>query len=161
MRQLVIKNSLILLIGLLFEFWLTNLSDIGFSKFIGNTTLNLSGLILVGLFLTSLILLQKGLLKTNPELTISKLTLLSLAMCFISEIFFQLFRILFQNIGSSTDKLYYITTSSVYSTLFGTALAFLIAFQLKTKKTKQLILLIVVFILIVNLIEYFRKINHL
>lgn len=157
MRQLVIKNSLILLAGLLFEFWLTHLSDLGLPEFIGNTTLKLNGLILVGLFLASLILLQKGLLRTDPELTISNLTLLSLVMCFISETLFQSFRILYQNIGTSTDKLYYITTSSVYTTLFGTALGFLIAFQLKTKKTRQLVVFIVLFILIVNLIQYYRQ----
>jgi hypothetical protein len=155
LRQAVIKNSILLLIGLLFWFWLTRLSNLDIPEFIGN--IPISGLILLGLFIAVVILLQKELLKTTTELTITKLTLLSSLTCFISETLFHLFRILYQDIGTLTDKLYYFTISSVYSTLFGTALAFLIAFQLKTKKTRQLILLIVVFLLIVSLIQYFRQ----
>lgn len=155
MKIIVIKFSTVLLIGLLIEWWTTHFSPLNLPEYIPHTSIQISGLLLIGLILTILILAHKRVLKLNSSTTIFQLTIAGSLICFISETIFQILRQPTLNADTLADRIYYFALGIIGITIFGTALSFLVAFQLKTKKTGQLVLFIVGFIIIVNIIKYY------
>jgi hypothetical protein len=149
------KYTSLLLIGQLISWWIFFLSPFDIPDKIPLTPIKIHGLILVGLLLTILILAQKKLLKSQPVTTITKLTLLGLLICFSSEVIFQTLRQTTLNTETFKDRIFYFFLGVVSITIFGTVISFLTAFQLKTKKTGQLIIMIIGFLVFINLINRF------
>jgi hypothetical protein len=143
MRILIFKFSLILLAGLLFGFWLTQYSTLNLPENIPHTPIRIGGLLLLGTLVFVLIIFEKRLLKLNPEETIFQLTTKGSLICLISETVFQLIRQLTFDTTIFTDRIYYFTIATVVITIFGIIISFLISFQLKTKRTGQLFLIII------------------
>lgn len=115
--------------------------------------MSIDGLLLIGLFLTVLIIALKKYLKEHLETSTLKLTLLGSAICFVAELVFQAVRQPFLNAVGFNEHLYYYLLGTFVVSIMGTAFSFFIAFQLKKKKTNQLILLIIAFVIIVNIIK--------
>ncbi len=150
---IIIKYSVILLVALLIEWWVTSLSSLSIPDYfnIYKTPINVSGLFLIVILITTLRLVIKSVIKTDPDTSIYKLTLMGTIICFLSEVVFQIVR----QFTLTTDRLYYFLLGTLGITVFGTVFSFFIAYQLKTKKTGHILLFIVGFIIIVNIIKYF------
>jgi hypothetical protein len=155
MKIIIIKFSSIFLIALLVEWWLMHYSPLNLPENIPNTPIRISGLLLMGIILTVLIATQKKILKLNPSTSILKLTLISSLICFISEAIFQLLRQFIIYADNISDRIYYFALGTIGMTIFAAIFSFFVAFQIKTKKTGQLILMIIAFIFIINVFYYF------
>ncbi|OAQ38503.1 hypothetical protein A5893_13845 [Pedobacter psychrophilus] len=105
--------------------------------------------------MTFIILAEKKYLKLNPQVSILKLTCLGTIICFYTEVIFQILRQPFVNTISFTGHLYYISIGAIVITIFMGAISFLVAFQLKTKRTAQLLFFIIGFLIIINLTKHF------
>ncbi len=155
MKNKIIKFSAILLAGLLIEWWLTHFSFLNLPENIPHTPIRIGGLILIGLLLTTMIIAHKQFLKINPDITILKLTIAGSLICLISETIFQILRqAIYDN--TLTDRIYYFALSTIGITIFGTVFSFFVAFQLKTNKTRHLVLFIVVFLVLINIVQVLR-----
>jgi len=105
--------------------------------------------------LTTMIIAHKQFLKINPDITILKLTIAGSLICLISETIFQILRqAIYDN--TLTDRIYYFALSTIGITIFGTVFSFFVAFQLKTNKTRHLVLFIVVFLVLINIVQVLR-----
>lgn len=155
MRIIVIKFSSVLLIALLIEWWTILYSPLNLPENIPHTPIRISGLLLMGTILTVLIISHKKILKLNSDTSILKLTLWGSLICSISEAIFQLLRQVTINADTLADRIYYFALGTIGITIFGASLSFFVAFQLKTKKTGQLVLYIITFILLVKVIKHF------
>jgi len=158
MRPVVFKFSFFLLTGLLAEWWLTKLSGLDIPENIPHTPIRISGLLLITLITLVLIAFQKQLLRLDREKTIVQLTVLGGFMILPAEIIFQVVRQLTMEADEFNDRIYTVSRSAILITIFGLVFSFLVAFQLKTKKTGQLVLITIgVFILFDLLTLYFDK----
>jgi predicted Co/Zn/Cd cation transporter (cation efflux family) len=115
------------------------------------TPIPIFGTVLVALYLILLISAEKKILKRKPQITLLALTLAGVVIITSCEFVYQLVRLLTFDLETLSDYFYQFSKSFLGSSFFGSAIAFLIAFQLKTKKTGVLILFIVGFILLVKL----------
>jgi hypothetical protein len=154
MKTIVLKYSLILLVGLLVEWWIIWYSPLSLPERIPAAPIKIDGLLLVGLLLTILIIAEKRFLKNNPDTTIVNLTVLGTTICFIAEIIFQTIRQPFLSAEAFNERLHYFLLGTIGVTMFGAVFSFLVAFQLVRKKTGQLILLIIGFIVLINIVKY-------
>jgi hypothetical protein len=154
MRPTIIKYTLLLLVGQLISWWTFFFSPFDIPDKIPQTPIKIDGIILIGLLLTILIFAQKKFLKLQPETTIIKLTLLGTIICFSSEVIFQTVRQPTLIADTLNDHIYYFLLGTIGVSLFGTAISFLTAFQLKTKKTGQLILMIIGLMTLANILKY-------
>jgi hypothetical protein len=160
MKNIIIKYGTILFAGLLIESLILHSS---FFNSLGRRTISQ----IVELILPFIVLIfaQKRILKLNSEITIFKLTMAGLLIQIISELLLQICR---QCIFTQTDWymridiiyrwLYYLVLSILWTIISGTVFSFLVAFQLKTKKTGQLILFILGLTIIVIIIRILRQI---
>jgi hypothetical protein len=155
MNQKIFKYSFILSIGLLFEWWLIWYSPLTIPELIPMTPIKIDGLLLGGLLLTVLIFAQKRFLQANPDTTILKLTIYGTSICFFAEFIFQGLRQFFISADTLNERIHYFFLGTIAVSIFGAVLSFLISFQLKTKKTGQLILLIITFIIAFNIFKHF------
>lgn len=146
--NIVIKYIGILLLWVLILWWVTFYSPIKIPEFIPFTRVKLYGFLFSGFTLTILIMAQKEILRKDTELNVVNLTLLGTGICFINELIFQ-FVLSFTN---EYDKLYLFIKGTVTTTVFFSVLSFFVAFQLKTKRTGQLLFLIFVLIGLFNLL---------
>ena len=115
------------------------------------TPIPIFGTVLVTLYLILLISAEKKILKRKPEITLLALTLTGVIIITSCEFIYQLVRIFTFDLATFSDYFYQFTKSFLRSSFFGSALAFLVAFQLKTKKTGILLLFIVGFLVLVKL----------
>jgi hypothetical protein len=165
MKSSVLKYSAILLIGLLIEWWLVTFSPINLperlyvnlpgSDSTNSPSVKVDGLLLVALILAVLITTLRRFLRANPNATIFKLTLIGTTICFLAEAIFQAIRQPFLNAEGVNEHLHYFLLGVIAITIFGAAFSFLIAFQLKTKKTGKLVGMIIGFVILVNIVKYF------
>lgn len=135
MRIIILKFSFILLIGLLFNWWLNKFSPLNLPQNIPRTPIRIGGLLLMILIISVLIVFQKKLLKKYPEKSIFQLTTLSGFVCLISETIFQLLRQPTLDSDFWGDRIENFAVGTIGITILGTIISFLIAFQIKTKKT--------------------------
>jgi ABC-type cobalamin transport system permease subunit len=150
---IIIRYAIAMLAGMLAIWYLTFYTSLPIPEYIPKTPIKSYGLLLGALIITLLILALKKLNPTDPTLTIAQLTFYGAAMAFITQVFFQ-FVLMFTN---EVDRLYYYITGVVFNTLFDAAIAFLIAFQLKTKRTRTLICFIIGFVLLIDAVQYVIK----
>jgi hypothetical protein len=154
LKPILLKYTLLLLVGQLILWWIFFLSPFNIPETIPFTSLKIRGLMLIALLVTIVISALKKFLKTRPEITIIKLTLLGTIICFVSEIIFQMVRQLTPIAETFNDRIYYFLLGVIAITTFGAVVSFLSSFQLKEKKTGQLIIMIAGLLLIVTLIKY-------
>jgi hypothetical protein len=141
---IITKYSAILFIWVLLLWWALFLSPFDVPEYIPHTPIKIYGLAFTAFILTILILSHKEALRKIPSLSIARLVLIGTAICFIMELLFQFT----QSFTLSSDKLRYFISGVTFTTIFGAILSFLIAFQLKTKRTNLLLLFIVIFFLL-------------
>lgn len=154
-KSIIIKYIVVLFIGLFIEWWLLYLAPLNLSQYNLKRPLNLEGLILMIPFLAVLIKAQKDLLRINPDTGIAHLTVLGIAICFISELMLQAIR----QFTLTDNRLYYFIYSTLTVTALTSIISFFVAFQLKTKKTFILIIMVFVFAIIWALLKpYLRAI---
>ncbi|MCW3104035.1 MAG: hypothetical protein JWO09_2475 [Bacteroidetes bacterium] len=105
-----------------------------------------------------LIAFQRQILRLDCEKTIFQLTVLGGLMVLPAEIMFQSLRQLTMEANEFNDRIYTVSRSAILITIYGLIFSFLVAFQLKTKKTEQLVLITIgVFVLFGILTSYFGK----
>jgi hypothetical protein len=107
------------------------------------TPIPIFGTALVTLYLILLISAEKKVLKRKPEITLLALTLTGVIIITSCEFMYHLLRLFTFDLETFTAYFYLFTKHFLGSSFFGSVIAFLIAFQLKTKKTGMLMLFIV------------------
>ena len=127
---------------LLILWWVMFFSPFGIPELIPYTPIKTYGLFFTGMILTILIFAEKKILRNNPQSNIINLTLSGTVICFIMEVIFQVIL----SFTESSDKLYYFIKGVTTTTILCAFLSFFIAFQLKTRRTKRLLLLIGIFV---------------
>jgi hypothetical protein len=157
LKPTIIKYTLLLLVGQLIAWWTFFISPFDIPEKIPFTTIRINGLTLIVLLLVIIISALKKILKLQPETTIIKLTFLGAIICFFSGLVFQTVRQPTLNADTFNERIFYFLLGTLGTTIFGTAVSFLTAFQLKKRKTGQLIILIIGLLLIMNLIKYFTQ----
>jgi hypothetical protein len=149
---IILKHAGILIVINLILFWLWFYSPFDVPRIIPGTPVNIHGLLLAITFITVLIHLCKRIIKMHPAVNVLRLTLLGTVTCFISEIVIQLIR----SLTDDTDRLFSFLLGVASMTIFSAFLSFFVAYQLKTKNTKRLIMFIVGFMILCNvLIRWF------
>jgi len=138
----VLKYSGILLICVLTLWWTIFYSPFNIPEYVPYIPVKVYGLFFSGMVLTILIFAQKELIRNNQQFNTSSLTLYGAFICFIMEIIFQVIL----SFTNSSDKLYYFIRGVATSLALFSTLSFFVAFQLKTKNTKRLLLFIVIFL---------------
>jgi len=146
----ILKFSSILLLLLILNWWVLILSPFNIPQFIPFTPININGLSLFIIVITILILAQKSILKLIPTLSVIKLTGFGVIIGLTSEIIFQIIR----SFTLTEDKLYYFLQALFTMSISYIILSFFIAFQLKTRRTRYLMLFIAAFYMIFYLILY-------
>jgi hypothetical protein len=141
---IITKYSVILFIWVLLLWWALFLSPFDVPEYIPYTPIKIYGLAFTAFILTILILSHKEALRKIPGLSISGLIFIGTAICFIMELLFQFT----QSFTLTSDKLRYFVSGVKITTIYGAILSFLIAFQLKTKRTNLLLLFIVIIFLL-------------
>lgn len=124
------------------------MSPFGIPEYIPHTPIKIYGLLVIGTILTVLIFAQKELLRKNATLGIIELTLLGTAICFIREFIFQIIL----SFTETSDKLYHFIVALTSITIICAFLSFFVAFQLKTRHTKRLLLFIVLSLILFKLL---------
>ena len=138
----VLVYSGIFLLLLLIQWWVFTLSGFNIPEYIPDTTARISGLFLGTIIISTLIISQKKIFKTDPNISVFKLTFTGALISFISEVFFQFIR----SFTLLEDKVVLFLRGVFAVTIFCTVISFLIAYQLKTKRTGRLILFLALFI---------------
>jgi hypothetical protein len=141
---IITKYSIILFIWVLLLWWALFLSPLDVPEYIPYTPIKIYGLTFTAFILTILILSHKEALRKIPSLSIARLVLIGTSICFIMELLFQFT----QSFTLTSDKLRYFISGVTITTIYGAILSFLIAFQLKTKRTNLLLLFIVIIFLL-------------
>ncbi len=136
---IIAKYSGILFIWLLLLWWALFFSPIDIPQFIPHTPVSIYGLLIIAFTLTILIFAQKEALKKMLALTVCRLVLIGTVICFIKEVCFQFVL----SFTETSDKLHYFIKGTISTTIFDSVLSFFVAFQLITKKTKLLVLIII------------------
>lgn len=144
----ILKYTLILLLALLLDWWLFFISPFNIPEFIPYTPIKINGIILGAIFITILIIAQKEILKIAPSSSITKLVLIGTTIIFIAELFFQCIR----SFASTSNLIYDFFSGVINITIANVFFSFFVAFQLKTKRTKKLLIYIIVFIILFNIL---------
>lgn len=146
-----LKYSSVLLLWLLILWWVSFLSPFNIPEFIPYTPIKLFGVLFSGFILTILIISQKEMLRKNNNLSMIKLILFGTLICFTTEFLYQLILLKI----TFNDGIYQLARRILVSTIFCTFLSFFVAFQLKTKKTRQLVLIILTVLVLFKLLTKF------
>jgi len=110
------------------------------------------GILTGALIITVIIVALRKLKIHQPEISLVKYALWGTLMVCISEIFFQLIRqYVWYNLQIGESLVMYFHSLIVMSA-FGFIISFLTAFQLKTRKTKQLVIMIIGFLIFFNIL---------
>ena len=154
MKKEVLKYSGLIFLGLLIDWWIIWYSPLNLPKNIPETGIDIEGVLLIGLFLAVLILALKSHLKSHPDTSIFRLTIIGAIICFLPETIFQIVKQFFLLSETLNRRILIFLVGSMGVSLFTAVISFLVAFQLKTKKTGRLILFILGFIILINIIIY-------
>ena len=147
---LIAKYTAILVVGFFVNWWVFDLSNFNIPENIPSTPIHISGLTLIIIIITVLIFAQKSMIMTNPDARISELTFVGTLIGLFAEIFFQSVRVF----TLEEDKLHYFLKGVIGVTIAMAIISFLISFQIKTKKTNQLLLFIFLFLIVFKIMIY-------
>lgn len=142
-----------LLIGHFFNYGLIMHGPWDIPEYVPGTPISIPGALSVALLLTILILAQKQILKKDSGVSVPGLTLQGAIICFLAELPFQAFRWSVFEGYSLSERLQHLAVDVVVMTLMATIFSFFVAFQLKTKRTWQMIGMIVVLAFLANLVK--------
>lgn len=148
MKRLTIIFSGILLIGFVFEYWLLYFSGLIIPEHIPYTPINIGGLLILISMLTTLIIFIKKLHRQNSSLSVFRMTLLGSIVCLIAEFIFQLIKLATNNYDALKDRVIESGAGVISITFFGAILSFFVAYQIRTRRTRILLLFIILFIAI-------------
>ncbi|MBX3240190.1 MAG: hypothetical protein KIT80_02955 [Chitinophagaceae bacterium] len=151
-KQTIIFSGL-LLIGLLFEWWLLDFSGLNIPEHIPYTPINVSGFLLLVLLLTILIVFIKKLVRQDSSFSIFRLTLTGAIACFIAEFVFQFIKLLVENGNLLKGRLIDFCAGVIGIAFLSTVLSFFVSYQVKTRKTGILLLLIILFMAFIGFIS--------
>lgn len=141
-QSLSIKYTVYLTLCLFANFYIVVLSSLNIPEYIPYTPIKIYGLIIFLFSLTVFNLFIKELIKARQELAIGYLTLYASAIYFYSEIVFQSYLFyLFPQDGWASCIIGTCSTSAFFA---------FVAFQLKTRRTKRLILFIVILMIFIK-----------
>ncbi|QKJ32253.1 hypothetical protein HQ865_21645 [Mucilaginibacter mali] len=120
-------------------------------EFIPTTSIKTNGPIIFIMILTVFIISEKKIVKQNANISILKLTVQTFAIGGIAEIVFQSVRCYVD--GFSMEDF---VIANLVMAVYHWIIAFLVAYQLKTKKTGMLVVFIIVIVIIANVLKYLR-----
>jgi len=149
--KVAFASTILFIIIITALWWILFISTLNIPEFIPHTPIKLYGFCLIVVIITLFIITEKHLIKLQPEISIIKLTFIGATISFITEV-------VFQSILSTTltsDKFYFFCSGVITATIFETIISFLIAFQLKAKKTGLLIVFIITFCLLCKMMMFF------
>jgi hypothetical protein len=134
------KYAGVLVLIALLQRWVLFYSPLNIPVYIPATPININGLLVATVRILILILMIKRIISEKPAFTIVELTLSGALAGLITEFVMQYIR----SFEDENDRLYHFLYGLIGMTFRDLILAFLVAFQLKTRRTGQLLLLIVV-----------------
>lgn len=147
---IVFKYSGLLLAGLCIIWWFCYLSPLNVPEYVPYTPIRIYGALILALVLPVYIIAQKSMLKSDATLKIVELVLISAVIGFISEFLFHVI-LLFIN---AAEAFYRLVEQTLVTTVIFAFISFFVAFQLKTRRTGQLILLIVLCGVLLNIARW-------
>ncbi|WP_109700762.1 hypothetical protein [Chitinophaga deserti] len=153
-KSLIVRYTFILFATLLIKWWIFFFAPWDIPTHIPSTPMNIHGLAFIACIVAIFILFQRSVLKLLPGTSIWQLMLWSTVSFLLAEAIFQAVRVFTLADATGVEKVQFFVRGTVFTSLFAAAFAFLIAFQLKTKKTGQLLLLILAFLIIVYIINF-------
>jgi hypothetical protein len=145
LRKLVLLCSGLLFFVFCIQWWILYISPFNIPSYIRQTPINIGGLLLGASFILLFIWLFKKLLFIKPDLPVWKLSGIGILVTIIAECPFQLLRQFNMKSDTIGNRIYYFSLGTLGISILSGVVAFLIAFQLKTKKTNLLILFIILF----------------
>ena len=154
MKSIILKYSAIILPFELIVWYLREYTSLNIPEYFpipGIPPVSVSGTLLMAAFITVLILSQKQILIIDPNTSVYKLTFTGTAIAFLSETVCQTIKQLIY-IESIVQHINEFLHTIIGLSMYVTFISFLVAFQLKTKKTRVLIVFIVVFIIVCNIV---------
>ncbi|AYL98011.1 hypothetical protein [Mucilaginibacter celer] len=153
--KISLKYFVIQLIWLLIAFYVTDQAFV--PEVIPYTPIRPGGIIFAFIPISTIIFYEKEVLRTNADLTIGRLTFYAAGMWFVTQLCYQIFR-------QSTlpdNRLHHFFVAMIAMTIFNSIISFLVAFQLKTKRTKRLMTFIaIIWILAVVLVKLFPNLTN-
>ncbi|HEY8931606.1 MAG TPA: hypothetical protein VIM55_20560 [Mucilaginibacter sp.] len=153
--KIIAKFTFVLLGLLLTIWWLLFFTSIDLPTYIPHTPININGLLIIASIITILISALKRILKTKAGATVFDLFISGALISILAEGIFQIIKGMI--LIKEENDVSLVGLSGV--ALIEIILSFLIAFQIKTKKTGMLILFIVTMIALINLITRFNLIK--
>lgn len=144
---------MLLLATMLIKWWVFFFSPWDIPVHIPSTPLNIHGLALITTTVAIFIFFQRTLLKRLPGTAIWQLTFWSTLSFLLAEAVFQSIRVFTLTNTTTVEKAQFFLRGTFITSLFAAVMAFLTAFQLKTKKTGQLWLLIFGFLIVAYIIN--------
>lgn len=148
-RKLILRYSLWLAIGFTVAWLLFYEVFMPTARSIPYTLLNINGLLVIVYTTIILIRLNKKLLKQDPAISLGRLVLIGTVVCTLAEVWYQVVFKTFKGYGFIQD-VQDALLSVLTLTIAGGILSFLISFQLKTKRTGLLILIIIAMLLVMG-----------
>ena len=155
MNTKISRYSFILLVGFIIQYWFLYYSPVSLPKNIPGTPINIPGLLVSTWGLLIIILFQRSILKTNDQTSILKLTYKSAIVFLISECIFQAIRFPLIVADTFRERLFYSIRGVIVIPVFFSIIAFFVAFQLKTKRTRALLSMILAILVIFALARYY------
>ena len=128
-KTIIFIYTAILLTGMLFMLGLSYYEPIDIPFLIPYTPIPIFGTVLVTLYLILLISAEKKILKRKPEITLLALTLTGVIIITSCEFIYQLVRLFTFDLETFSEYFYQFIKNFFGSSFFGSAIAFLIAFQ--------------------------------
>lgn len=159
MRNTILLSSIILSIGLLIILTF----DYNFELHKGLSTtfpVKILGVLVLGWTLTVLIITLKKIHKRQPEVTLSRLTVIGTLISILAQIINQSGRQFTFIDMSVSDRMTMILRDLAIMSLYGLIISFLISYQLKTKNTSRLISYIIIILLYNFLIQKYLLTLH-
>ncbi len=146
--SIILKHAAMLILTNVLLFWLWFYSPFRLPRLISGTPINIHGIALVSIFVWVLIRQGKQIIKMQPAVNLVWLTASGTLTCFIAEIIIQLIRAF----TSDTDKLLSFLLGVISMTIFCAFISFFVAYQLKTKNTRRLVVFIIGFMVLCKLL---------
>lgn len=143
----ILKQAAVLVLVNLLLFWLWFYSPFEVPQLIPGTPINIHGMVLVFTFMWVLIYQSKQIIKMQPGVNVIWLTAYGTLTCLIAEIFIQLTKAF----TGDTDRIFSFLLGVMNMTIFCTFLSFFVAYQLKTKNTRRLVVFIIGFMVLCKL----------
>jgi hypothetical protein len=146
---LIIKYSLILSVTLIAIWWLLFFSPFGIPEYIPGTPIKFNGALMSIAIIATSIGIEKEFIRLQPNVSFIRLALAGTIISFVSEMIFKIV----SSIATNDNTFYSFLRGVFVITIFGAIISSLIAFQLKTKRTGQLILIIITASILISVIN--------